>query len=263
VFYCPRLAVILSLVLLALFGASLARAQQAATVSMVDLRFNPPTLTATAGQPVSWTFHNHGTLPHDFQVDVGGAAIELVPGAASLAAGQSATFDFTFDTPGTYAFWCPVPGHRESGMVGTLTVEAASAPAPGPIPAPEPPPAPPTVPAPSQPPVTSPEATFCPPGQDPHFVFGFADLKAFIGEPMGQPLTCEFPDPNGTGDIHQFATTGLAFWRKSTNTPTFTNGYEHWGRTDRGWVYWLGDSIDPPPDAMPLGLESPTPPEAL
>jgi hypothetical protein len=89
----------------------------------------------------------------------------------------------------------------------------------------------------------------CQPGQVPRFVFGFADLKAQVGDAMGDPQTCEFPDPNGTGDVHQRTTTGLAFWRKSTNTPTFTNGFEHWAQTSGGWVTWTGASIDPPNQA--------------
>jgi hypothetical protein len=86
----------------------------------------------------------------------------------------------------------------------------------------------------------------CQPGEAPHFTFGFADLKTQIGDPMGDPVTCEFPDPNGTGDVHQRTTTGLAFWRKSTNTPTFTDGFDHWAQTPNGWVTWTGSSIDPP-----------------
>ena len=66
--------------------------------------------------------------------------------------------------------------------------------------------------------------THCPPGQSPHFVFGFAELRSRLGDWMGTALTCEFADPRGTGDVHQQTTKGLAFWRKSTNTPTFTNG---------------------------------------
>ena len=85
----------------------------------------------------------------------------------------------------------------------------------------------------------------CSAGQVPSYVFGFADLKAHIGAAMGDPVTCEFPDPNWTGDIHQRTTTGLAFWRKATNTPTFTDGWRHWGRTPAGWVEWTGSSIDP------------------
>src|SRR5205814_6748572 len=86
----------------------------------------------------------------------------------------------------------------------------------------------------------------CQAGEAPHFTFGFADLKAQVGDAMGEPITCEFSDPSGTGDVHQRTTTGLAFWRKSTNTPTFTNGSEHWAQTPAGWVTWTGTSVDPP-----------------
>jgi hypothetical protein len=96
-----------------------------------------------------------------------------------------------------------------------------------------------------------PAPTFCPAGQSPQFVLGFADLKAMLGDAMGQAVTCEYPDPSGTGDVHQQTSMGLTFWRKATNTPTFTNGSEHWGNTPAGWVYWTGSSIDPVADAQP------------
>jgi uncharacterized protein len=63
---------------------------------------------------------------------------------------------------------------------------------------------------------------------------------------MGHPTTCEFSDPDGSGDVHQETSKGLAFWRKSTNTPTFTNGFQHWALTPQGLVTWVGNSIDPP-----------------
>jgi hypothetical protein len=93
----------------------------------------------------------------------------------------------------------------------------------------------------------------CQAGEAPHFRFGFADLKTHIGDPMGEPITCEFSDPQGTGDVHQRTTTGLAFWRKSTNTPTFTDGFDHWANTPGGWTTWTGASVDPP------GVASTTP----
>jgi excalibur calcium-binding domain-containing protein len=112
-------------------------------------------------------------------------------------------------------------------------------------------------------PVTAQSApTFCAAGQSPGFVLGFADLKAMLGDAMGQAATCEFPDPNGTGDVHQQTSSGLAFWRKATNTPTFTNGSEHWGNTPTGWVYWSGSSIDPVADAQPWPPEVAAPPPA-
>ncbi|HYW88750.1 MAG TPA: hypothetical protein VFB50_13325, partial [Chloroflexota bacterium] len=94
--------------------------------------------------------------------------------------------------------------------------------------------------------VSNPSSTRCAPGVSPRFVLGFAELKTRLGDTMGEPLTCEFADPSGSGDMHQLTTSGLAFWRKSTNTPTFTNGSQHWGRTATGWVEWTGTSTDPP-----------------
>jgi hypothetical protein len=95
----------------------------------------------------------------------------------------------------------------------------------------------------------------------PSYRFGFADIKARLGESMGEPVSCEYADPNGTGDTLQDTTAGLAFWRKSTNTPTFTNGGTHWGLTAAGLVSWTGASIDPPPTA-PAPAEAWTPPAA-
>ncbi len=93
--------------------------------------------------------------------------------------------------------------------------------------------------------------THCPPGQSPQFSAGFAALSERLLDWMGTPITCELPDPRGTGDVHQQTTRGLAFWRKSTNVPTFTNGSEHWALGPRGFVYWQGSSVDPPADAVP------------
>jgi hypothetical protein len=92
--------------------------------------------------------------------------------------------------------------------------------------------------------------TLCSAGLAPRFVAGFAELHNRLGDGMGMPRTCEFSDPEGTGDVHQTTTSGLAFWRKSTNTPTFTNGYEHWALTRDGLAYWTGSSIDPPGPAF-------------
>jgi hypothetical protein len=93
-------------------------------------------------------------------------------------------------------------------------------------------------------------ANHCPAGQAATYVAGFAELRSRLGDWMGTPLTCEYADPNQTGDVHQTTSKGLAFWRKRSNTPTFTNGTEHWALTSRGLVYWTGSSIDPAADAV-------------
>lgn len=94
-------------------------------------------------------------------------------------------------------------------------------------------------------------APHCAPGQAPQFNFGFANLDDLLGPTMGEPVECPHPNPEN-GDVLQRTTAGLAFWRKATNTPTFTDGWEHWGLTEAGLVYWTGASIDPPPSAQSL-----------
>ena len=109
---------------------------------------------------------------------------------------------------------------------------------------------------------------FCEPGQEPAFQSGFAALKEQLGDTMGEPTECEHANPEN-GDTLQNTTTGLSFYRRSTNTPTFTNGFEHWGLTSEGMVFWTGDSIDPPgltgpgPTTLPAPPPRPAPAPAL
>lgn len=92
-------------------------------------------------------------------------------------------------------------------------------------------------------------APACSPGEALRYASGLKALREALGPIMGDPLTCEFPDPNGTGDVHQRTTEGLAYWRKRTNTPTFTNGWDHWALTSAGLAHWAGPSVDPPGQA--------------
>jgi len=95
-------------------------------------------------------------------------------------------------------------------------------------------------------------APFCPPGATPRFANGFATLKANLGPIMGDPVECEHND-GATGDVIQQTSTGLSFWRQSTNTPTFTDGYRHWALTGSGLLAWEGSAIDPPATARGAG----------
>ncbi len=54
----------------------------------------------------------------------------------------------------------------------------------------------------------------------------------------------------------QDTSTGLAFWRKATNTTTFTNGSRHWASTADGVVSWSGAGLDPP--GITAALSPPT-----
>lgn len=92
----------------------------AATVSLMGtdaLEFSPTEVTAPAGEITVELECGEG-VNHDFTVE-GEGGDEPV---AECAAGENGTGTVSLDA-GTYTFYCSVPGHREAGMEGTLTVE--------------------------------------------------------------------------------------------------------------------------------------------
>jgi plastocyanin len=90
----------------------------AVTVSAKDDRFDPPTLNVQPGTTVRFT--NSGAHPHTV-TDRGGKfdSGDVAPGAS---------YTVTFQSPGTYHYYCK----RHKGMEGTITVgEPGKAPAAG------------------------------------------------------------------------------------------------------------------------------------
>ena len=83
-----------------------------------QLKFEPSTTSGTAGT-VSIDFTNSSPLPHNVTVASSGGA---VVGATPTFQGATKSVSVTLK-PGTYTFYCSVPGHRQAGMQGTLTVK--------------------------------------------------------------------------------------------------------------------------------------------
>jgi plastocyanin len=89
---------------------------QSVSVEMIDIAFVPTEITIPADTDVAFIFVNNGVLPHNFTVD----SPEVFSG--DLTAGQ--TSELVVNLPaGTYQYYCSVPGHKDTGMVGTLTVQ--------------------------------------------------------------------------------------------------------------------------------------------
>jgi plastocyanin len=82
------------------------------------LAYTKKTLSAKAGT-VTIDFTNKAPESHNFTLQKGtnGAIV----GATPTFDGGSKTLTVKL-TPGTYTFFCTVPGHRMAGMQGTLTV---------------------------------------------------------------------------------------------------------------------------------------------
>lgn len=102
-------------------GASPATASTAISVMTMGngmLMFNTNTLHARAGR-VTIHFTNQAPIGHDLSVQVGTNGPVL--GATGVFQGGSRTLVLALK-PGTYTYFCNVPGHRAAGMQGTLTV---------------------------------------------------------------------------------------------------------------------------------------------
>jgi uncharacterized cupredoxin-like copper-binding protein len=99
-------------------GAAGSSTVNISTPSGSTLAFNQKSLSAKAGS-LTIDFDNMQALQHDVKVeDSSGQEI----GGTDLVSSGTATA--TVDVqPGTYTFFCSVPGHREAGMEGTLTVK--------------------------------------------------------------------------------------------------------------------------------------------
>jgi plastocyanin len=83
-----------------------------------ELAYTSTKETAKAGK-VTVEFKNPQALTHDVAIE--NSAGEEVGATELIADGSDTT---TVDLkPGTYTYFCTVPGHREAGMEGTLTVK--------------------------------------------------------------------------------------------------------------------------------------------
>ena len=80
------------------------------------LAFDQTELTAPAGE-VTIHLTNDAQIPHNVEVE--GNGVEEV---SETVTGADTSLAITLE-PGEYVFYCAVPGHREGGMEGTLTVE--------------------------------------------------------------------------------------------------------------------------------------------
>jgi plastocyanin len=81
-----------------------------------QIAFNTKTLSAKAGK-VTIAFTNSGALEHNVTIAQGSTVLGATP--TFMSATKSVTLALK---PGTYTFYCSVPGHRAAGMEGTLKV---------------------------------------------------------------------------------------------------------------------------------------------
>jgi plastocyanin len=84
-------------------------------VESYDIYFEPDELSIPADTDVTVRLPNAGAAQHNFSIDELGISVDIAPGA---------TEETVINAPaGEYEYYCNVPGHKQAGMEGTLTVQ--------------------------------------------------------------------------------------------------------------------------------------------
>ena len=83
-----------------------------------QLKFDKDALEAKAGE-VTIVMDNPSTVPHAVGIEGNGVDED----GETVGEGEKSTAGPVELKAGEYTFYCPVPGHEEGGMKGTLTVK--------------------------------------------------------------------------------------------------------------------------------------------
>ena len=87
-------------------------------VSLQEFSLTPSEISLAAG-PVTFVGVNDGSVLHALAIE--GDGVSAATPDASYASGSSQSFTVEL-APGTYQLICPVPGHKDAGMLATVTV---------------------------------------------------------------------------------------------------------------------------------------------
>jgi uncharacterized cupredoxin-like copper-binding protein len=100
-----------------------ASAGETIEISATDFKFDPPNIQLEQAGEYTFRLTNDGETEHALEIE--GAGIEE---AASDTIGPGESTELTVELQeGEYEMYCPVDGHREMGMEGTLVVGGGAA----------------------------------------------------------------------------------------------------------------------------------------
>jgi uncharacterized cupredoxin-like copper-binding protein len=87
-------------------------------LTATDFKFDKKSLTAKKGA-LTINLANKGGTTHALEVEGKGVEVKT----NQIQPGQSTKLTVKLTKPGKYEFYCPVDGHKQLGMKGTLTVQ--------------------------------------------------------------------------------------------------------------------------------------------
>jgi uncharacterized cupredoxin-like copper-binding protein len=91
-------------------------------INETEFKLDPSSVQVDQAGTVTFRVTNDGTIDHALEVDGQGVEEET----ETIKPGESAELTVDLSKDGSYELYCPVDGHRDSGMEGTLTVGAAT-----------------------------------------------------------------------------------------------------------------------------------------
>ena len=97
---------------------------QTIQISEKEYSLSPSTVDLSKTGTYEFAVKNDGQITHAFKVEEseGGAEAE----SGDIEPGQSKTVRFTFSGDGSFEMYCPIPGHKDQGMKGTVVVGNAA-----------------------------------------------------------------------------------------------------------------------------------------
>jgi len=114
-----------------------AKASRTITIEMGDnMRYTPSNIQVRRGETVRLLVKNAGQVKHELSLGTEKELLEHLeqmkrfpdmehdePGKLTLAPGTQGEIVWQFTKAGKFDFSCLIPGHREAGMFGTITVQ--------------------------------------------------------------------------------------------------------------------------------------------
>jgi plastocyanin len=104
-------------------GGGASSGAQTIQISEKEYSLNPSAVTVS--KPGTYTFEvtNDGQTTHAFDIEAGGGGEEAETG--DIEPGQKKTVQFTVSAGQSYEMYCPIDGHRQQGMDGTVAFAGA------------------------------------------------------------------------------------------------------------------------------------------
>jgi uncharacterized cupredoxin-like copper-binding protein len=92
--------------------------QQAVSISETEFSLDPSTVEIGGAGKVTFEVENRGQVAHALEVEGNGVEEET----AEIQPGESATLSVELSKPGSYEMYCPIDGHDDKGMKGSIRV---------------------------------------------------------------------------------------------------------------------------------------------